>query len=140
MLWAPYQRADEYDGRELSVLATWPFGLVKLSSLDVDQADAATLEEAEFDDTEPPEVRPARKVAQKAQTNFDRYPDTIEKGMDAGPNVERSRAAQAELSAAKAAVEDNRVSADFTLGEDQLREVLCLVRGITGAPPRRLSR
>jgi len=52
--------------------------------------------------------------------------------MDPSLYVERSRAAQAELTAAKAVIEANCASADFALGEPQLRDLLRWVGGIIG--------
>lgn len=49
-----------------------------------------------------------------------------------GPSlyVERSRAAQGELSAAKVVLEAHHASPDFTLGEDQLCDLLFRVGGV----------
>jgi hypothetical protein len=90
------------------------------------------LEHGELDDADPPEVRRARNVAREAQTKLDRYLDAVEKGMDPSLYVERSRTAQAELAAAKAVIEAYGPSGDCTLGEEQLRDLLYRVGGITG--------
>jgi hypothetical protein len=44
--------------------------------------------------------------------------------VDPSLEVERSRAAQAELAAAKAVIEAHAAPGDFTLGEEQLRDIL----------------
>jgi site-specific DNA recombinase len=117
------------ESRIIPVLDEW---LAELSSKNVDQAVAAMLEQGAVDDSDPPEVRRARMVAKEAQTKLDRYLDAVEKGMDPSLYVERSRAAQGDLAAAKAVIEAYGASGDFTLGEDQLRDLLCRAGGITG--------
>ena len=117
------------ESRIIPVLDEW---LAELSSKNVDQALAAMLEQGALDDADPPEVRRARKVAKEAQTKLDRYLDAVEKGMDPSLYVGRSRTAQAELAAAKAVIEAYGPSGDFTLGEDQLRDLLCRAGGVTG--------
>ncbi len=116
------------EGRIIPVLDRW---LAKLSSQNVDEAIAAMLEQAASDDAEPAVLR-RRKVANEAQTKLDRYLDAIEKGMDPSLYVERSRAVQAELAAAKATIEVHRAAGDFAVSEVQLRDLLCRVGGIVG--------
>lgn len=117
------------EDRIIPVLDGW---LAELSSKNVDEVIALLLDQAGREDAEPAEVRRARKVAQEAQTKLDRYVDAVEKGMDPSLYVERSRAAQSELVAAKAVLEARNASVDFTLGEDQLRHLLGRVGGVTG--------
>ena len=52
--------------------------------------------------------------------------------MDPALYVERSRAAQAELAAAKAVLEAKHASAGSAVTEAQLRELLCRVGGVVG--------
>ena len=89
------------------------------------------LEQGALDDADPPEVRRARKVAKEAQTKLDRYLDAVEKGMDPSLYLERSRTAQAELPAAKAVIEAYGPSGDLTLSEEELRDLLYGVGGVT---------
>ena len=76
--------------------------------------------------------RRARKVAEEAQTKLERYLNTIEKGMDPALYVERSRAAQAALAAARAVLDAHCGTASSPLGDDELRGLLRRVGGIVG--------
>ena len=106
--------------------------LGEISTKDLDRAVAEMLGQEASQSVEPPEVRRARKVAHEAQTKLDRYLDAIEKGMDAALYVERSRAAQAELAAAKAVIEAHSGSRSPPLSEGELRELLQRAGGIVG--------
>ena len=70
------------ESRIIPVLDEW---LSALSASNLDDAVAEMLEHAAALDSEPPEVRRARNIANQAQNKLDRYLDAIEKGMDPSP-------------------------------------------------------
>jgi DNA invertase Pin-like site-specific DNA recombinase len=117
------------EARIVPVLDDW---LGALSSKTIDQAIAEMLVQAGAENPEPPAIVRARRVVQEAQTKLERFMDAIEKGMDPDLYINRLRAVQAELGAAKAVLERHTSIADPPLGEDQLRDLVERVGSIVG--------
>jgi hypothetical protein len=88
--------------RIIPVLDDW---LGALSLKTVDQAITEMLVQAGAEKPEPTDITRARKIALEAQTKLERLMDAIEKGMGPGLYINRSRAVQAELAAARAVLE-----------------------------------
>ena len=117
------------EARIVPVLDDW---LSALSSKTIDEAIAEMLVQAGNESAEPPDIIRARRVANEAQAKLERFLDAIEKGMDLDLYINRSRAVQAELGAARAVLEKHTSSAEPPLGEDQLRRLVQRIGSIVG--------
>ena len=117
------------ESRVLAVLDGW---LSKLSAKNLDETVAEMLQHATGLDSEPPEVRRARQMANQAQNKLTRYLDAIEKGMDPALYVERSRTAQTELATAMAVIQRHGPADDAGISEDDIRRLLARLGSIVG--------
>ena len=117
------------EARIVPVLDDW---LSALSSKTIDEAIAEMLVQASNESAEPPDIIRARRVANEAQAKVERFLDAIEKGMDPDLYVNRSRAVQTELGAARAVLEKHTSSAEPPLGEDKLRRLVQRIGSIVG--------
>ncbi len=117
------------ENRVIGVVDEW---LAALSAKNLDGIVAEMLEHATAIDSEPPEIRRARKVASQAQNKLSRYLDAIEKGMDPALYVERSRTAQQELASAMAVIQNAASAYEAAVSEDDLRRLLIRLGSIVG--------
>jgi site-specific DNA recombinase len=117
------------EARVIGVLDEW---LAALSAKNLDDTIAEMLEHAAELDSEPPEFRRARKIANQAHNKLTRYLDAIEKGMDPALYVERARTAQQELASAMAVIQRAVSSTDAAPSEDDLRRLLARLGSIVG--------
>jgi site-specific DNA recombinase len=117
------------ESRVIGVLDEW---LSALSARNLDDTVAEMLEHAAALDSEPPEVRRARNIANQAQNKLSRYLDAIEKGMDPALYVERARTAQQELASATAVIQRHAPGHDDAPSEDELRRLFTRLGSIVG--------
>ena len=81
--------------------------------------------------TDSPELRRARLQASEARKKLSQYLDALEAGMDPALVTERTRVAQGELASSNAVINACDSSGAGELSEQQLRELLEGVGGLT---------